>query len=377
MEKRGKILAMVLAGGQGSRLKSMTKDTAKPSVPFGGKYRIIDFTLSNAANSGISQLAILTQYKPYKLNEHIGIGAPWDFNRNSGGVSLLSPFESEEGGRWFTGTANAIYENIGYIDEVKPEYVLILSGDHIYKMNYMKMVDSHIKNDAACTVSVIEVPWEEASRFGIINVDENLKIVEFEEKPEKPKNNLASMGIYVFNWSLLKEYLIKDEEDGNSSHDFGKDILPKMLKDNLKMYAWKFKGYWKDVGTVKSYWEANLDLLDPANTLNLFEEDWRIYTNNLNLPPQFISSKAKVKNSMINEGCRIYGNVNNSVIFSNVKIEEGATVKDSVIHSNVVIKEGAKVENAVIMEDLIIEKDVEIGESNKVYLVSEDEILSQ
>ncbi|MDO5713300.1 MAG: glucose-1-phosphate adenylyltransferase [Tissierellia bacterium] len=376
METKNKVLAMLLAGGQGSRLKAMTKDTAKPAVPFGGKYRIIDFALSNVANSGIREIAILTQYKPYKLNEHIGIGIPWDLNRFSGGLRILSPYASEEGGRWFTGTANAIFENMDYIDEVNPSHVLILSGDHIYKMNYQKMIEYHMEHDADCTISVIEVPWEEASRFGIVNVDDSMKIFEFDEKPEKPKNNMASMGIYVFRWEVLREYLIRDDISPASSHDFGKDILPLMLEEGNTMMAWKFKGYWKDVGTIKSYWESNLDLLDSEDSLNLFDRDWRIYTHNRNLPPHKIQENGEVKNSMVNEGCIIGGKVEHSILFSNVCVKEDAIIKNSVIHSNAIVGKGAIVENAIIMEDMVIKEHEKIGgDDDHVYLLSPDGIV--
>lgn len=373
---RNKIVALLLAGGQGSRLKLLTKDVAKPAVPFGGKYRIIDFALSNATNSGITDIAILTQYKPFELNAHLGIGAPWDFDKSSGGLRILSPFASESGGRWFTGTANAVYENIDSIDIMNPEYVLILSGDHIYKMDYNKMLKYHQQNEADCTIAVIEVPWEEASRFGILNTGENNKIIEFEEKPDEPKNNKASMGIYIFNWKDLRKYLIEDEKDPDSDNDFGKNIVPKMLNDGKNMYAYEFSGYWKDVGTVRSYWESNLDLLDPENTLDLFDRSWRIFTNNPNLPPQYINNTAVINNTMINEGCVISGKVENSVLFSNVRIEEGATVSNSVLLSNTVIKEGSEVHNAIIMEDVEIDNR-SIGEEDdgNVYLISKDEEL--
>lgn len=377
MGNRTEVLAMLLAGGQGSRLKNLTKHTAKPAVPYGGKYRIIDFALSNAANSGVSNIAILTQYKPLQLNEHLGIGEPWDYNRSPVGMKILSPFASEEGGRWFTGTANAIYENLDYIDSMDPTYVVILSGDHIYKMNYMKMVRAHKENKADCTISVIEVPWEDASRFGIVNLGEDGRIVEFDEKPAHPKNNMASMGIYVFTWNVLRKYLIEDERDEASDHDFGKNILPKMLADGKDMHAFLFKGYWKDVGTVRSYWESNLDLLNPYNDLDIFENDWRIYTNNLNLPPHRIGKNAHISEALINEACRIYGTVIKSVLFSNVTIEEGAEVVNSVVQSNVVIKSGARVENAIVMENLTIESGTRIGDGERVSLISEDGITEE
>lgn len=378
MQDDNKIVAMLLAGGQGSRLKLLTKNVAKPAVPFGGKFRIIDFALSNVTNSGINDIAILTQYKPFELNSHLGIGSPWDFDKGgSGGLKILSPFASEKGGRWFTGTANAIYENIDTIDLMNPEYLLILSGDHIYKMNYNKMLKFHQQNDAVCTIAAIEVPMDQASRFGILNTEENDKIIEFEEKPKKPKNNMASMGIYIFNWKELRKYLIEDEKDEKSEHDFGKNIVPKMLNDGKKLFAYKFSGYWKDVGTVRSYWESNLDLLDPTNTLDLYDRSWRIYTNNLNLPPQYIAKDSRVNNALINEGCVVEGEVNNSVIFSNVRIEKGAVVNNSVLHLNTVVKKGAVVNNAVVMENVVIEENRKIGDvdDGKVYLVSETETL--
>ncbi|MDO5724818.1 MAG: glucose-1-phosphate adenylyltransferase [Tissierellia bacterium] len=379
MDKKTKMLALLLAGGQGSRLKALTKDIAKPAVPFGGKYRIIDFALSNATNSGIKDIAVLTQYKPFELNSHLGIGAPWDFDKTYGGLRVLSPFASEDGGRWFTGTANAIYENIDYIDQINPQYVLVLSGDHIYKMNYNKMLKYHIQKEAVCTVSVIEVPWEEASRFGIVNTDEDNKIVEFDEKPAEPKNNMASMGIYIFNWDILRNYLIEDEKNQDSDHDFGKNVLPKMLTDGNPMYAFQFKGYWKDVGTISSYWESNLDLLDIDNELDIYDKTWRIYTNNKNLPPQYIGKYAILNNSMINEGCTIEGEVNNSVLFSNVTVEKGAIINKSVILPNAVIKAGANVNNAIIMEDMVIKEDEKIGtpDDKSIYLVSDDGILKE
>ena len=368
-----KVVAMLLAGGQGSRLKALTKMVAKPAVAFGGKYRIIDFPLSNAANSGINNIAILTQYKPFLLNTHIGIGSAWDYDRNVGGLRILSPFMSEDGGRWYTGTANAIYENIDYLDGLEPEYVLVLSGDHIYKMDYEELVDAHKEKEAAVTLAVMEVPWEDCSRFGIINVDKDNFVVEFDEKPENPKNNMASMGIYVFTWSILREYLLKDGQDKESDHDFGKNILPRMLEEGNKMYAWGFDGYWKDVGTVKSYWEANMDLLDPNNTLNLYDKDWRIYTKSRNLPPQYLARGSRVVNSLVNEGCYIVGDVERSVIFSDVIIEEGAQIRDSVILSDCVIKNGAKISRAVVLEGYVIEEDQVIGkeDTDSVYMVAE------
>lgn len=367
------MVAMLLAGGQGSRLKALTKNTAKPAVPFGGKYKIIDFGLSNAANSGIDDIGILTQYKPFYLNEHIGLGGAWDYDRNTGGLKLLSPYYSEDGGRWYKGTANAIYENIDYLDTIDPEYVLILSGDHIYKMDYRRMLDVHKKNQAEATIAVMEVPWDEASRFGIMNADENDAITEFDEKPENPKSNLASMGIYIFDWHVLRQALIDDYRDENSDYDFGKNIIPKLLEDERPMYVYRFEGYWKDVGTVKSYWEANLDLIDPKNTLNIYDNSWRIYTASKNLAPHFITETAQVSNALINEACIIEGSVSDSVLFDQVIVEEEALIKDSVILAGSVIQKGAKVYNAVIAENQVVEAGTIVGKegSDKVYLVSD------
>lgn len=376
MKTRNRVVTMLLAGGQGSRLKALTKDLAKPAVPFGGKYRIIDFGLSNSANSEIRDIGILTQYKPFELNAHIGNGASWDYDRDNGGLRILSPHYTEKGGRWYEGTANAILENMDFLDNLEAEYVLVLSGDHIYKMNYKKMLDYHKEKGAVATIAVMEVPWDEASRFGILNTNEEHRIVEFDEKPENPKSNLASMGIYMFNWSVLREFLIQDNEDKDSEHDFGMNVLPKMLDAGNEMFAWRFDGYWKDVGTVKSYWEANLDLLKDDNPLDIYDPSWQIYTKTRNLPPHYVSKDAKINNAMINEACRIEGSLDNCVLFNNVFVEEGAVVKNSVLLSNSTIKSGAKVYNSVIMEDVTIEEDQVVGDpkSDKVYLVSLDSI---
>ncbi len=376
MRNKSKVCAMLLAGGQGSRLKALTRDTPKPAVPFGGKYRIIDFALSNATNSEIRDIGVLTQYKPFRLNEHIGIGAAWDYDRTKGGLRMLSPYYNEEGGRWYEGTANAIYENLDYLDRVNPQYVLILSADHIYKMDYNDLLDLHQKKGAECTIAVMEVPWEEAPRFGIMNTDENGRVLEFEEKPEKPKSNLASMGIYMFNWLTLRRELIRDYNDKNSSYDFGKNIIPHMLQEGMPMYTYSFKGYWKDVGTIKSYWEANLEMIDPHNSLNIYDKSWQIYTSAKNLPPHYISEKAKVESCLVNEACAIYGTVKNSVLSSNVRIEEGAVVEDSVILSDCVIKAGAKIRNAVINEGEVVEEGREIGQedTDHIYLVSDGKL---
>lgn len=379
MRNQNQICAMLLAGGQGSRLKDLTKDTPKPAVPFGGKYRIIDFALSNATHSEIRDIGVLTQYKPFKLNEHIGIGDAWDYGRTKGGLRMLSPYYNEEGGRWYEGTANAIYENIDYLDQIDPQYVLILSADHIYKMDYNDLLDLHKKKGAECTIAVMEVPWDEASRFGIMNADDTGRIIEFEEKPEKPKSNLASMGIYMFNWPTLRRQLIRDYNDRNSSYDFGKDIIPHMLAEDLPLYAYRFEGYWKDVGTIKSYWEANLEMIDPDNGLNIYDKSWQIYTSAKNLPPHYLGKGSRVSNSLVNEACNILGEVKHSVLFGNVTVEEGAVVKDSVILSNCVIKKDAKVNRAVMNEGETIEEGAEIGreDSDSVYLISDGRVNEQ
>ncbi|KYD19782.1 glucose-1-phosphate adenylyltransferase [Saccharococcus caldoxylosilyticus] len=349
-----KCVAMLLAGGQGSRLCSLTKDIAKPAVPFGGKYRIIDFTLSNCTNSGIDTVGVLTQYQPLLLHSYIGIGSAWDLDRKNGGVTVLPPYSVSSGVKWYEGTANAIYQNINYIEQYDPDYVLVLSGDHIYKMNYRKMLDYHIAKQADVTISVIEVPWSEASRFGIMNTNEQMEIIEFEEKPANPKNNLASMGIYIFNWPILKEYLQIDNADPHSSHDFGKDVIPLLLREKKRLVAYPFKGYWKDVGTVKSLWEANMDLLDEGNQLNLFDRSWRIYSVNPNRPPQYISDEAIVIHSLVNEGCVVEGNVEHSVLFQGVHICKGAVVKDCVIMPDAVIGEGVYIERAIVPPNIEI-----------------------
>ncbi len=369
------LIAMVLAGGQGSRLKSLTKIIAKPAVPYGGKYRIIDFALSNCANSGIDTVGILTQYQPLVLNSHVGIGIPWDLDRHHGGVKVLPPYMSEQGGKWYSGTANAVYENINFIEMYDPEYVLILSGDHIYKMNYSKMLKFHKEKGADVTISVIEVPMAEASRFGILNTNPDMSIYEFEEKPEKPKSNLASMGIYIFNWKTLKQHLQRDSEVATSSHDFGKDIIPNLLKDGLKLFGYIYDGYWKDVGTITSFWHGNMDLLD-NDELDLYDKSWRIYTKNEDLPAHYIGPQAVVENSLVNEGCEVLGKVEHSVLFTEVKVAKTAEVKDSVIFPNVTIGEGAKINRAIVMADFDIKDNTFIdSEDDEILLVGNPEEL--
>jgi len=368
-------VAMLLAGGKGSRLSGLTKNMAKPAVSFGGKYRIIDFTLSNCSNSGIDTVGILTQYQPLELNSYIGIGSAWDLDRYNGGVTVLPPYAESSEVKWYKGTASAIYENLNYLNQYDPEYVLILSGDHIYKMDYGKMLDYHIEKKADVTISVIEVGWEEASRFGIMKANSDGTITHFDEKPKFPKSNLASMGIYIFNWPLLKQYLEMDDQNPYSSHDFGKDIIPLLLEEKKKLSAYPFKGYWKDVGTVQSLWEANMDLLKEDSELKLFERKWKIYSVNPNQPPQFISSDAQVQDSLVNEGCVVYGNVSHSVLFQGVTVGKHTTVTSSVIMPDVTIGEHVVIENAIVPNGMVLpdgavirsEKDIE-----EVLLVSEE-----
>lgn len=357
-------IAMLLAGGQGSRLYDLTKLTAKPAVTFGGKYKIIDFPLSNCINSGIDTVGVLTQYQPLALNEYIGNGEPWDLDRTRGGVSVLPPYQGNKSSDWYKGTANAIYQNINFIKQYNPEYVLILSGDHIYRMDYTLMLEQHKKTGAACTVATITVPMEEASRFGICNTNPDGSIYEFEEKPKKPKNNQASMGIYIFTTKILLEYLEADEADENSSNDFGKNIIPNLLNNGEKLYAYKFSGYWKDVGTISSLWEANLDLIGDEPVLNMADKNFRIFSRNAARPPQYIGESAVIVNSLVSEGSHISGTVENSVLSGGVIIEEGAVVKNSVIMEDVVIKSGAKVYTAIVDSDTVIESGVTVGKEN-------------
>ncbi|MBQ9977846.1 MAG: glucose-1-phosphate adenylyltransferase [Clostridia bacterium] len=361
--KKKECVAMLLAGGQGSRLGVLTQKIAKPAVPYGGKYRIIDFPLSNCTNSGIDTVGILTQYQPLELSDYVGSGKPWDLDRVFGGVHILPPYQQSKGGDWYKGTANAIYQNINFIERYNPEYVLILSGDHIYKMDYSEMLSAHKSTEADCTIAVLEVPMEEASRFGIMNANEDGTIYEFEEKPKNPKSNLASMGIYIFNWDKLRKYLTEDEAKETSSNDFGKDIIPAMLKDNQKMMVYRFGGYWKDVGTVDSLWEANLDLLNPNGQLDLSDPNWKIYSGTQGLPPQYVSSDAQIENSLATVGCNIHGKLDYSVLFENVTVEKGASVEYSLVMPGAVIKKGATVRYSIIAENTVIGENAVIGEN--------------
>ncbi|CQR47117.1 Glucose-1-phosphate adenylyltransferase [Paraliobacillus sp. PM-2] len=368
--KKKECVAMILAGGQGTRLQSLTYDIAKPAVFYGGKYRIIDFTLSNCTNSGIDTVGVLTQYEPHVLNDYIGIGSAWDLDRNFGGVSLLPPYMQSKGGDWYKGTADAIYQNIKYLDYYQPEHVLILSGDHIYKMDYARMLEFHQSSQADATISVIKVPLDEANRFGIMDTDEVGRIVDFEEKPSNPKNNLASMGVYIFRYDVLKDYLLSDASDPQSSHDFGKDIIPTMLKDEKQLMSYTFDGYWKDVGTIQSLWQANMDLLEDTTQLDLHEHTWRIYSNNPSLPAQLIGKSATVKNALIGEKCHIYGEVDHSVLFYGVDVAKDAVITDSIIMPNVSIGQGVRIHRAIVMEGSIIKDNSVIGN------LSDDEEIS-
>ena len=359
--KKKEYIAMILAGGQGSRLYTLTNKIAKPAVPFGGKYRLIDYTLSNCVNSGIDTVGVLTQYQPLLLNEYIGNVQPWDLDRLEGGVTILPPYQRNLGADWYKGSANAVYQNMHYVERYKPEYVIVLGADHIYKMNYALMLDYHKEKGADCTISAIDVPLEEASRFGIMNTEPSGKIYEFEEKPKNPKSTKASMGLYIFNWDKLREFLIRDNEDPESSKDFGKNILPTMLAAGEKMYAYTFKGYWRDVGTIDSLWQANMDLLNGDN-MEKDMPDWKIYSRTAGKPPHYIGETGSMKNSIISEGCEIYGTVEHSIIFPGVKIYTGAYVKDSIIMENSEIDENASVEHAIIDENAVIGRGAKIGE---------------
>jgi len=356
-------VAMLLAGGQGSRLYVLTGDMAKPAVPFGGKFRIIDFPLSNCTNSGIDTVGVLTQYRPLELNSYIGNGQPWELDRLDGGVHILPPYQSATGASWYKGTANAIYQNIGFVDMYDPEYVAVLSGDHIYKMDYADMLRRHKEAGAVCTISVMEVPWSEASRFGIMAVDGEDRITEFAEKPKEPKSNLASMGIYIFTWKKLREYLLADEQDPNSENDFGKNVIPAMLNAGEPMAAYRFEGYWKDVGTLDSLWDANMDMLLPGSGLNLLDKKWPIYGRTPSCPPAYVGEKADVGNSAVAKGCDIRGEVKNSVLSYNTVVEEGASVSYSVLMPGAVVKKGAKVQYAIVGERACIGAEAQVGAS--------------
>ncbi|MBE7057600.1 MAG: glucose-1-phosphate adenylyltransferase [Ruminococcaceae bacterium] len=369
------MVAMILAGGQGSRLGLMTKQMAKPAVPFGGKYRIIDFALSNCCNSGIDTVGILTQYKPQVLNAHIGIGTPWDFDRVHGGVATLPPYMTEVGGDWYKGTANAIYQNMDFMEKYNPAYVLILSGDHIYKMDYRKMLKYHIDTKADATIAVIDVPLSEASRFGIMNTNKDGVIESFEEKPAQPKSTLASMGIYIFTYEKLKKYLIADAEDKNSDNDFGKNIIPSMLANGEKMVAYSFAGYWKDVGTVESYWEAHMDLLSADNDVKLFDTDWKIYTSTEARPSQYIGSNAKLENSIVTEGCVIHGELVNSIVFPGVYVGKNTRIENSIIMENSVIEDNVVVSKSIILENVKIESHNAIGNGKEVAVIETNKVI--
>lgn len=371
-----KCIAMLLAGGQGSRLGLLTKVMAKPAVPFGSKFRIIDFPLSNCANSNIDTVGVLTQYQPLELNRYIGNGASWDLDLSNGGVYVLPPYMTAKSGEWYRGTANAIYQNISFIEQYDPEYVLILSGDHIYKMDYNKMLEAHISANADVTIAVRPVPMEIAPSFGIMNIDDQDHIIEFEEKPKHPKSNLASMGVYIFNWKVLREYLIADEADPNSHNDFGKNIIPSMLNDQKVMLAYRFTDYWKDVGTIASLWEANMDLLAVPPEFDLTDNRWAIYARSPVMQPQYIGNGAVVERSMLAEGCEIEGKIVGSVLFAGVEVEAGAIVEDSVIMPNTVIKSNAVIRRAMVSENCVINEDCRIGEAEgDIALIGQDTVL--
>ena len=362
MLRKKNCVAMLLAGGQGSRLGILTKNVAKPAVPYGGKYRIIDFPLSNCTNSGIDVVGVLTQYQPLELNAYIGSGAPWDLDLTNGGVFVLPPYQKGKSGEWYRGTANAIYQNMAFIEQYSPEYVLILSGDHIYKMDYNAMLNFHVRHGADATIAVREVPWAEASRFGIMNTDADDRIVEFEEKPKNPKSNKASMGVYIFTWAKLRQYLIADEENKKSSNDFGKNIIPAMLADHQVLCAYNFDGYWKDVGTIESLWEANMDLLATPMPIDLHDKKWRIYARNPGMAPHYIAKGATVSDSLIAEGSEVYGTVKHSVLFAGVTVEEGANVQDSVVMPGAIIHRGAVVRRAILAENAVVGPGAFVGE---------------
>ena len=369
------MLAMILAGGQGSRLGVFTKRIAKPAVSFGGKYRIIDFVLSNCSNSGIDTVGVLTQYRPLILNSHIGTGSHWDLDRINGGVHILQPYMNEKEGNWYRGTAHAIHQNMDFIDSYNPEYVLILSGDHIYKMDYSKMLDHHKKMGSKATIGVIEVPWDEASRFGIMNTNEDSSIYEFEEKPANPKSNLASMGVYIFDWKMLKGYFEEVDNNGANYDDFGKNLIPKMLEDQIPMFAYPFKGYWRDVGTIESLWEANMDIIKSNDEIDLNSSKWKIYTNTMSMPPQYIGKDSDIQKSLVADGCKVLGKIENSVLSHGVSVGSDSIIKDSVIMPNVKIGKNVIIEKAMIGEGAIIEDNSIIKEQDGINVISEYEVV--
>lgn len=369
------MLAMILAGGQGSRLGVFTKRIAKPAVSFGGKYRIIDFVLSNCSNSGIDTVGVLTQYRPLILNSHIGTGSHWDLDRINGGVHILQPYMNEKEGNWYRGTAHAIHQNMDFIDSYNPEYVLILSGDHIYKMDYSKMLDHHKKMGSKATIGVIEVPWDEASRFGIMNTNEDSSIYEFEEKPANPKSNLASMGVYIFDWKMLKGYFEEVDNNGANYDDFGKNLIPKMLEDQIPMFAYPFKGYWRDVGTIESLWEANMDIIKSNDEIDLNSSKWKIYTNTMSMPPQYIGKDSDIQKSLVADGCKVLGKIENSVLSHGVSVGSNSIIKDSVIMPNVKIGKNVIIEKAMIGEGAIIEDNTIIKEQDGINVISEYEVV--
>ena len=369
------MLAMILAGGQGSRLGVFTKRIAKPAVSFGGKYRIIDFVLSNCSNSGIDTVGVLTQYRPLILNSHIGTGSHWDLDRINGGVHILQPYMNEKEGNWYRGTAHAIHQNMDFIDSYNPEYVLILSGDHIYKMDYSKMLDHHKKMGSKATIGVIEVPWNEASRFGIMNTNEDSSIYEFEEKPANPKSNLASMGVYIFDWKMLKGYFEEVDNNGANYDDFGKNLIPKMLEDQIPMFAYPFKGYWRDVGTIESLWEANMDIIKSHDEIDLNSSKWKIYTNTMSMPPQYIGKDSNIQKSLVADGCKVLGKIENSVLSHGVSVGSDSIIKDSVIMPNVKIGKNVIIEKAMIGEGAIIEDNTIIKEQDGINVISEYEVV--
>ncbi|MCB5953898.1 glucose-1-phosphate adenylyltransferase [Enterococcus sp. CWB-B31] len=369
------MLAMILAGGQGTRLGKLTKNIAKPAVPFGGRYRIIDFTLSNCVNSGITDVAVVTQYQPLALNSHIGNGASWGLDGINSGLTILQPYSSSDGEKWFQGTAHAIYQNVSYISQMSPQYVLVLSGDHIYKMNYEAMLEEHKKHNASLTVAVIEVPIKEASRFGIMNTDENDRIIEFEEKPEEPKSNLASMGIYIFNWARLKELLTNSYSKDSQMLDFGKNVIPAYLDAGDNVYAHRFSGYWKDVGTIDSLWEANMEFIDPENELNIRDRTWKIFSKNTSSPPHFLTETASVKNSLIVDGCYVAGEIKDSILSTDVQVKEGTTIEKSIVMPGAKIGENVTIKNAIIGEDAVIGDNAVVYDEEEIVVVGYSEVI--